>query len=71
MNNKQQIAAWRSRASQLDREGRPAQALLLRNVAWEAENGCKWLELMREDDNESTVLLDGHDDGGGKEPHQR
>jgi len=35
-------------ADRCEREGRPMQALLVRNMAWEVENGAPWLKIMAE-----------------------
>lgn len=33
-------------AARLEREHRFAQAILVKNMAWEVEHGAKWLEIM-------------------------
>ena len=45
-----QLYSWRRWADRCEREGRPVQALLIRNLIFESEHGSQWLDILREHD---------------------
>jgi hypothetical protein len=45
-DEQKKVAELRMWADRCQREGRPAQAILVRNMAFEIEHGSPWLALM-------------------------
>ena len=69
------VAELRQWADRCEREKRPAQAILVRNMAFEIERGAPWLaqlsQLAEPEEHESALQLDSDDDGSGLHPSQR
>jgi len=49
-DEQKKVAELRVWADRCQREGRPAQAILVRNMAFEIEHGAPWLEIMKREE---------------------